>query len=652
MAKSVPTVSRENPVPIRPASVRRDAGGVPWAPEFGDRYHSADSGPGQARHVFLSGNGLPGRWAHRRAFTVLETGFGLGLNFMTTWQAWRDDPARCERLHFVSIEKHPLARQDLAWVHAFGDGLAPFAAQLQAAWPPLVAGVHRLEFEGGRVTLSLALGDAAALLARLRMHADALYLDGFAPDRNPDMWSDAVIKALARRSRPGTTASTWCTATAVRQRLERAGYVLEKRPGFGRKREMLVGRYAPRWPLRGRGWGAAPAPAERHAIVIGAGLAGAAVCERLSARGWRLDLIDRERPAAPGSGFPGLFHPHLSIDDCILSRVIRAGYLYGLARWQALERAGHALEWSRCGVLQLEDDAAPRRGAYPAAYAERVNRARAAALCGARAASGGWWFAGSGWMRPASLIAAQLAAAAGYAREAALACHYGEGVEKIAREGGSWHALTADGRVIAAAPVLILANSHGTTRLADLAQPLARVRGQVTYLPASSLSAPRSAVLGAGHVLPAIDGTVVVGSTYDRDPDPRPRADGHRANLLRASRMLPGARVEVDAAALEGAVRFRAVAPDRLPLVGAVPDVEAVRAGRDALAGAHLPDLPRHEGLYCITGFASRGLVWSSLAGELMASMLEGEPLPLESDLADALDPARFVLRRLRGGML
>ena len=642
---------------IVPAELAFDANGTPWSPLFGDVYHSADSGPGQARHVFIAGNGLPQRWGQAQSFTVLETGFGLGLNFLVTWQAWRADADRCERLHFASVERHPFELDALRELHARYPDLAPLAAQLQYAWPPLVPGLHRLHFDEGRVTLTLAFGDAVAMLPRLRLIADAIYLDGFAPDRNDDMWSPHVIKALARLSRPGTCVATWSTAAAVRERLTTAGFSVEKRPGFGRKREMLVGCFAPRWPVRSAGRNRAFSRSgealhlERHAIVIGGGLAGASACERLAARGWRVELIERKAAAAlvhKASAFAGVFHPHVSSDDCILSRLVRSGYLYALARWQALERAGAHLEWSQCGVLQLDegDRTTLTSPDYPADYAQHVTRERAGELAGLRVRSGGWWFPRGGWMRPSSLIDAQLATGPLYSPL------YNTAVERIARERNEWHALAADGSVIASAPVLILANSSDATRLTPLSQTLARVRGQVTYVPTDALNAPRAVITGAGHVLPAVDGVVITGSTYDRDDDPAPQVRGHEANLMRLAHLLPDARLALDAAMLEGAVGFRAVAPDRLPLIGPVPNVDETRARKDELIGAHLHDLPRIAGLYCITGFASRGLIWSALAGELIASMIEGEPLPLESDLADAVDPARFVLRQLRSGAL
>ena len=642
---------------IEPAELAFDGTGTPYSRAYGDVYHSADSGPGQARHVFVGGSDLPRGWAHARNFTVLETGFGLGLNFLATWREWRADPARCERLHYVSIEKHPFERDALRTLHQRYGEFAPLAEQLRQAWPALVAGLHRLQFEDERLTLTLALGDALELTPRLRLHADAIYLDGFSPRCNPDMWSAQLMRGLARLAHPGTTIATYSSASAVREGLEGAGFALEKRPGFGRKREMLRGSFAPRWPPR-RPRAVAPARTSRHAVVIGAGLAGAAVSERLAARGWRIDLIERRAlPAADAPGrYAGVFHPHISRDDCILSRAARNGFLYAVSRWLALESAGHRLAWARCGVLQLSGDGERERRmiaaiaalGFPAGYAQHLERAEAEARSGCRLTSGGWWFSGGGWMRPPSLVAAQIAAAG-----PALARHFGTAVHAIARTGGAWQALGADGTLIAAAPVLILANSNDTTRLASIAQPLESIRGQVSYLPAVSLAAPRTVLTGTGYVLPADDGVVVTGSTYDHgNDDPELQVQGHESNLLRLAQLLPHAQLALDPAKLDGAVGFRCVAPDRMPLVGAMPDVDAARARKAALSGAQLSDLPRMPGLYCASGYASRGLVWAAVAGELLASMIEGEPLPLEGDLADALDPGRFVLKQARRAKL
>ncbi|MDH5210882.1 MAG: tRNA (5-methylaminomethyl-2-thiouridine)(34)-methyltransferase MnmD, partial [Betaproteobacteria bacterium] len=191
--------------PLVPARLAFNAEGTPYSREFDDLYHSADGGAAQAHHVFLGGNGLPERWRGARRFTILETGFGFGLSFLATWDAWREDAARPARLHYVSVEKHPFTTQDLAVLHAPHAEFAALSEELRSAWPLLVPGLHRLEFENGRVVLTLAFGDAAALVPQLRLAADAIYLDGFAPAKNPDLWSSELLKSVARLAAPGAT---------------------------------------------------------------------------------------------------------------------------------------------------------------------------------------------------------------------------------------------------------------------------------------------------------------------------------------------------------------------------------------------------------------------------------------------------------------
>ncbi len=637
--------------PIVPAKPAFDAAGTPYSPQYGDIYHSADSGPGQARHVFLGGNDLPARWAGTRIFTIVETGFGLGLNFLATWQAWRADPERPQRLHFVSVEKHPFTRQGLATLHQRYPEFAPLAADLQADWPLPLPGLHRLHFEDERVTLTLAFGDVTDVLPKLRLAADAFYLDGFSPDRNPEMWTLTALKALSRLAQPGATLATYTAARGVRDALTVAGFAVERRPGFGRKRDMLAARFAPSRPSRH----AAPAMtqwSERRAIVIGAGLAGAAAAERLAARGWTIDLIERHpAPASEASGIAaGVFHPQVSRDDSVLSRLTRAGYLYALRGWRALERGGHRFAWARCGVLQIAKDAreearlsgAIRALGHPPEYVDYVPREEAARLAACAAGTGGLWFPEGGWMRPAELVSAQFAAAEARGK---LKLHMGVAVHALDRAGENWRLLSAAGAVIASAPVVVLANSHDAARLVSPGVALKRVRGQLTRLPAGRLALPAAVLAGAGHLIPAPDGTAVVGSTYDFDDEnPDPREEGHAGNLERLGRLLPGAAASLDPAGLAGSVGFRCVAPDRLPLIGVLPDAGAMPSV------ARVRDLPRLPGLYGAFGYASRGLTWALLGGELIASAVEGEPLPLEGDLADAIDPARFLLRRARRG--
>ena len=609
---------------ITPAVRAFNADGTPFAPAYDDIYHSASGALGQAHHVFLGGNGLPQRWRARRRFTVLETGFGLGLNFLATWQAWRDDPERSDWLHYVSVEKHPFTALDLPQVMssaiAGNQSVTALAGQLVQAWPMLTPGLHRLVFEGGHVTLTLAFGEAEAVLPQLALRADAIYLDGFAPARNPAMWSARVFSAVARHAVPGATLATYSAAAEVREGLIRAGFAVERIAGFAGKRHMLR---ATR--LKGRSPPPPGLPAGgRHALVIGAGLAGCGVAHALAARGWHITLLERASGAAlEASGNPaGTFHPMFARDETPLTRLTRNAFLHGTATWRALESRGRRIAWQACGALQLPGQrqgaaGIPQADAWPAELVRNVDHAEARELTGVALHQGGLWFPGGGWLDPASLCRAQLQDAG-----AAVAAVFGTRVARCEYSGGAWHALDGNGGRLASAPAIVFANASDAMRLLpQMAATMRSVRGQVTLLPQFSLPALAACVLGRAYMIPARDGHIVCGTTYQPgDPGFDVRAADHEDNLRRCGAALEGGLPQPDLAGLVGRAGMRAVTRDRLPMMGAL--------GNDA---------------WCATGFASRGILWGTLAGEVIAAQLEGEPAPLEAPLLRAVDPRRFA---------
>ena len=228
---------------LSPAVLMTRPDGTPCSEIYGDVYHSVHGAQAQSRHVFLKGNGLPERWKEKIRFGILETGFGLGLNFLSTWLAWRNDPHACQTLHFVSLEKHPFSVRDLKLAHAAWPEFSDIASALHQRWPKLTPGEHRLEFDGGRIVLRLIFGDAVATLPGLGARVDAFFLDGFSPARNPDLWSPGLLRSLARLANPGATLATWSVAGCVRRSLREAGFVVHKRPGFAGKRQMLAGHH-------------------------------------------------------------------------------------------------------------------------------------------------------------------------------------------------------------------------------------------------------------------------------------------------------------------------------------------------------------------------------------------------------------------------
>ncbi len=602
------------PKTIQPASLQfRD--GVAYSAAYGDVYHSADGGAGQARHVFVQGCGLPAAWAGRAVFSVLETGFGTGLNFLATWAAWRADPARCARLHFCSVEKHPFRAEDLARLHAQWPEFADLSAELRANWPPPLPGFHRIALDGGRVQLTLMLGDAAECLPQLVARIDAFYLDGFAPDRNADLWQPALYAQLARLARPGATAATYTVAAPVRQGLADAGFACEKRAGYGRKRHCLLARFA--------GVPEAAARAPRRVAVIGAGVAGAAVAHALAARGVDVRVIEAAAgPAMAASGNPvAVFRPVISRDDNRSTRLTRAACLHDLRAWPTL--AG--VEWARCGVLHLAKDGdaeAKYRQALAAAclpddYARWVERDEAQSLAAWPVAAAGVFYAGAGWVVPQTLCRAWLA-------QAGIALLTGTAAARLEPVAAGWQVWDAQGEILAEAEAVVLANARDAMQLVpEAGWPISTVRGQITQLPAGSLPGVARVVAREGYFAPGA--RPLVGATYEHDElDTAPRAASDAANLARLECILPGASAGLDPAGLEGRASLRATLPDRMPLLGAV-------AGR--------------PGVYVAAGYASRGVVWAGLLGETLAGLLGNEPLPLEADLLAAMAPGRWGVK-------
>jgi tRNA 5-methylaminomethyl-2-thiouridine biosynthesis bifunctional protein len=606
-------------VPLAPARLAFDAGGVPYSEAYGDVYHSVDGGPAQARHVFLAGNGLPERWRGRESFTIVETGFGLGLNFLATCTTLLEDARAARRLHYVSVEKHPFAKDDLAAALARHPESLPLADELLAAWPLPLPGFHRLHLARGRVTLTLLFGDAQALLPQAEARADAFYLDGFAPEKNPEMWSPAIAKELARLAAPGATFATWTVAGGVRAALAGAGFSVEKHAGFGRKREMLAGSL-PERPEH------AAAP-DRRVAVVGAGIAGTSCAERLAARGWAVTLIDRHAaPAREASGNPvGLLRAALHREDTALARLSRAALGYALRHFSALAGEG-PLPWKQSGVLRLARDAAQMQrfeevagaNAFPAEFARCVEAAEAARIAGRAVRGPGWWLPSSGWASPAALCAAQI-------ERTRIRRVFSAEVVRLAANGANWRIEGARG-VLAEAPHVILANAVDANALLPGASlPLTPVRGQVTFAPpGKTLQVP---VSGDGFVAPTADG-FVLGATFQLDdPEREPRVVDHAVNVARAESLLPGFTEGLVPARLAGRVAFRATTPDRLPIYG---------------------ELPGYPGVYAALGLGANGLLWAPLCAEWLASQMEGEPWPIERELAAAIGPGRFAPQKGR----
>jgi tRNA 5-methylaminomethyl-2-thiouridine biosynthesis bifunctional protein len=654
--------------PIVPARIVSDDDGTPRSEAYGDLYHPRAGALAQARHVFLDGAALAARWRGKDRFVVLETGFGLGNNFLATWSAWREDPARCRRLHFISIEQSPPTQEAFASLQREGE-LAPLAAELAPHWPPFTCNLHRIALDDGGVELLLAFGAADGWLPQLVADVDAFFLDGFAPARNPAMWDARLFKAMARLAAPGATVATWSAARAVRDGLRSAGFAVEKAAGSGGKRDITRGRFAPRFaprpsPRRGPSPSALIGAAQGCApvVIVGAGLAGCALARALAERGTRTLVLERGRTIADeGSGnAAGLFHGVVHRGDGWHARFHRAAALVaGAAIRIAIERDG--VRGSVDGVLRLETglDLAAMTAlvdaqGLPADYVRALDADTASRLAGVRLAWPAWHYPGAGWVEPRGLARAWLAAA-GARAELRLGC----AVASLRRDGDVWEICDASGATIVRAPVVALCNGDGAlTAAAATPWPIRRQRGQLSALKASTLASvalPRLPIAGAGYVLPSLDDAIWFGATSAWDDDDHAlRVEDQQHNLDRLTALL-GLRSPPALSTLGGRVGFRWTSDDRLPIVGAVPAsiAEAAVAGFVGTPSARF-DQPRFvaraPGLFVCAALGSRGIASAAFGAELLAAAITGAPLPAEADLLDAVDPARFLSRGFRRG--
>lgn len=610
--------------------------GTPYSPRFSDRYHSEQGvALAQAREVFLQGCGLPEDWAGRPQWRILETGFGLGLNFLVTWAAWRADPQRPALLHFVSLEAWPVSADDMLRVALRHPELAELAQLLHAQYWGLLPGVHRLALDDGQVLLTLCVGDAQALLRSQNWTVDSVYLDGFNPACNPELWSAQTLKAIARCCRRGTRLATWTVARPVRDALTQWGFTVAKVPGVPPKRHNLQATFDPRWEPRQSSTAmqaAAVVTAATDCLVIGGGLAGAAVAASLARRGWQVQVLDRApAPAAGASGLPaGLFCPHISPDDSVISRLSRSGIRVLLAQARNLLQEG--LDWQASGVLEHRLEGrlglSPHWHDGPGVDWSRLADADQLFAAHLPPDATACWHVQAGWIRPARLVAALLAQPGitwqGSTEVARLHCTEVEGRLQ-------WQALDAHAQVLAQAPLVVVAAGFDSRALLGEHLPLQALRGQISWGvqdAALDVALPPFPVNGEGNLvahIPLEDGRRAwyLGSTFERDihtlpPTNAERQQAHAVNSQRLRGLLPAVAPVLAPAVAHHWAAVRCTAPDRLPVVG-------------PLDSAALP------GLWVSTAMGARGLTLSLLCGELLAARLHGEPLPLDAKLAQAL---------------
>lgn len=618
---------------------------------------------------FLEGCNLPGAWAGKPQWRVLETDFGFGLNFLATWHAWRADPQRPAMLHFVAAQAQPFSAAEMDRAIAIQPDLAPLMQMLQRQWWGLLPGVHRLRFDDGHVLLTLHVGDVRTVLRGQGLTVDSIYLHGLSAVNDRDTWDRHAFKALARCCRRGTTLFSDSDEPTARDALAQCGFEVGNAPGAARNDAHLHATFNPHWEPRGmRTPNASPVPAPPgDCLVIGAGIAGASAAASLARRGWRVRVLDEaDAPAAGASGLPaGVFAPHVSPDDSLLSRLSRSGVRTTLQQADWLLQEG--VDWSPCGVLEHRiDDTDGLPNHWPNGPGDDWSQAAPVSKlteAGLPPSTTTCWHHKAGWIRPARLVTRLLQQPRIHWQGDSAVAQLRR-VEKPPAQGGRatflWQALDAQGQLLAEAPTVVIAAGAGSAQLLEHRWPLQPVRGQISWGLLANPAQPLAPfpVNGHGNLVPGFplqgsaDGPVgwVMGSTFERDvaalpPKPAEVRAAHAANWGQLQTLLPVAANKLAApfahamapshregtaadacphpSTAQSWAAVRCTSPDRLPIVGPV----------DATA------LP---GLWVCTAMGSRGLTLALFCGELLAARVHGEPLPVDAKLAAALGTERL----------
>lgn len=675
-----------NNSPINTASLSWNELGTPISEQFGDIYFSNQDGLEETRHVFLHGNHFPSRFGtHVRSECVIaETGFGTGLNFLTLWQAFEQfrqttPDAKLQRLHYVSFEKFPLTKEDLHTAHSHWHELEKYSQELCSQWPKPIAGCHRIILADGAITLDLWFGDINTLLPQTRqtLHnkIDAWFLDGFAPSKNPQMWSETLFQAMADSMRENGTFATFTVAGFVRRGLQRVGFEIKKVKGFGEKREMLTGLFPHSPSPEFVPYYARPIATEHKDIaIIGGGIASALMALSCLRRGAKVTVYCKdEHPATNASGNrQGVLYPLLNGKSDELEQFFTQAFLFSLRYYDQLDQMGVNFTHQWSGVAQIIYNDRVRKKAerimdnsLPFAHLARyLTEEEINKLCGLDINCDGLFYPQGGWLSPTELTNNALQLAKQLGADLLFKHH----VVQLEAQDLHWH-LTINRQhndehspYLAQHDCVILANGQCITDFSQSAKfPISAVRGQVSHIPTTENLSKLSTVLCYdGYFTPVDpqDNLHCVGASFRRDKlDLEISRQEQEDNQWHLTHCLSKAKwtQDVDFSQNQARVGIRCTIRDHLPLLGEVPDFD-----RLIIEYKHLdrfkrrrksPSLaPAFHQLYVFSALGSRGLCSAPLSAEILASQIFDEPFPVEDNVLNALHPNRFWVRALLRG--
>lgn len=696
---------------ISPANLSWDDQGQPRSIDFEDLYFSAENGLEETRYVFLKGNDLAERWRNlteNANFVICETGFGSGLNLLAAAQLWNACAPERAQMHFISTELYPMRVQDLKRALALWPELAELAEALISAYPALTPGFHRFQLTE-RISVTLIFKDVIDGLTSLcptlapemwhyqNWQVNAWFLDGFSPSKNPELWTDRLFALVNRLSGTETSIATFTCAGVAKRGLKNWGFDIEKIPGYGRKREMLIGKKnlsvsavassttqssnnlyhyraaSPCWHLDQHQQKKA-----KHVAIIGAGIAGCTLAEALGRRGIHTTLFDADKVASGASGFPqaGLY-ARLSPDQgdledfCLHAlNYARGFYLRQKTLADKLGSVNSRRTNSRgtnshstvnsinlCGLIQLPKSEherekmqlianrfsdAPQLLSYQSA--EQLSE-----LSGQTLNSDGLWFPGCGWVDGPALCQSLVEQSRAELKQQTPVTGIIElenGVRLIGEDQinlGQFDAV-----------VICTATQAPPVETADWL-PIRPIRGQISFLQNQpEITGLKTVICKKTSVTPANQqGICSVGATYEIDQNnSHLKPQDHQTNLEQLQDLLAIEKpLDITSDQLTGRAATRATTPDYLPLVGSLPMAQSFQERFKLWSKDRKRPVPKpaenHSGIYLNLGYGSRGYTYAPLCAEILAAKITAEPEPVSMEMQRTLHPARFLVRSL-----
>ncbi len=633
--------------------------GVPFSPMFNDFYCSCESGQEESKYVFIEHSQFIDKIKSLKEnshFTIAEAGFGAASNFLTTLIKWKEIAPPNTSLHYISIEKYPLKPQDLKQILQLFPELYANAHELLAQYYLLTKGYHRITLSKN-VFLTLIIDDVNNALTQLNTNVDIWYLDGFSPSKNEAMWNDYTIKQIAKLSSINTTFSTYAANSNLFRTLIANGFHVIKAKGFGKKREMLHGYLIQKSESKAKinkpylALNQTSHNNVQNIAVIGGGISGATTAYALAKRGYNVTIFERNSSLAQeaSGNNQGVIYGNFSIHDKYLFELSSNSYRLTNHLINLLDPDNNYHQ--QCGVIQLSHNSQQHKRNLELInhindqdFVRYVNNAKIEEISGCKPKfADGIYFPHGMWINPVQFIQSLV-------QQHSITIKTSTNITKLEYIKSQWVLSIENNPISENFDAVVLCNSFILNQFEQTAQlPVRKIRGQVST--SSSTSPVDCVVCGEGYITPNYQNNFSFGATFDFENENfNVTQEEHLQNITTIESMIE-INKPIDLASLSGKTNIRVSTNDYLPIIGPVSardwfmtEYARLSLDKNYFFKNKVEYIPN---LFINCGYGSKGLLFASLGGEIIANYIENTQLPISEELRQAIHPNRLYAREL-----